>query len=660
MSRLPLARRFFLLLAIPSAVTLTLGVWMLAHLRVVPDRAEALTRNLETTLMLNHQIHREVQRTLNLIHAQLEGLETDFPERFHTLNYKLGEMEVRYLTLDIGERERLAVERIRQAHAELGIHATRIYSLLETGERERALVELERVHDLARQVDQDFTLLNDLQLSKLDNVMGSLRSSLLTGYRTLLGLGAGFLLLLGLMALELRHRILDPVQGVLDTAERIREGDHDARAPVLRDDELGRLARGFNFMADRLVADQAELEQRVEERTRQIQELQESLVQSAKLSALGELVGGVAHELNNPLTAILGFAELSRDTSRERGAGPAVAEMQETIVEQVRRCERIIGALTQFARRQKPELETVRLNALVDRVLALREYALSTRNITLVRDFDPSDPALAADPYKLEQVVMNLVNNAHDAIRQAGRSGTIRVSTRADASAATLVVEDDGTGMEEPMRVFEPFYTTKEVGQGTGLGLSVCYGIVDEHGGTIRAENLARGARFTVELPRNAGVLAEAKPVRRRNEGPRAPARPAAAGGSALVVEDEPLLLDLQRALLRGAGLHVLEASSAEEAIELLSSRQVDLVISDVRMPGHLDGFGLYRWVLAHRPDLRRRFVFITGDVMGLENEALLQEHAVPLLHKPFTAEVYTETIGVLVERYSVLRESPA
>jgi two-component system NtrC family sensor kinase len=172
------------------------------------------------------------------------------------------------------------------------------------------------------------------------------------------------------------------------------------------------------------------------------------------------------------------------------------------IISQVDRCKRIVSGLSQFARRQKPRLEPVRLNRLVERVLALRAYELEARNVTLVRDYDPADPELAADSYKLEQVVLNLLNNAHDAIRESGRGqGTIRVTTELNDSGAAISIEDDGAGIREPDRIFEPFYTTKEVGQGTGLGLAVCYGIVEEHGGTIRAENRHPGARLTVTLP---------------------------------------------------------------------------------------------------------------------------------------------------------------
>ena len=491
-----------LLLALSFALLLGIGGWLLYRLGELPEEAAGLTRDLQATIALNQSIHRQVHRATGLLERQLDGLDPAFPEEFRRLNYAVGELETRYLTLRIEPEERLAVERIRATYDHLGLRAAQVYSLLQAGERDRALATLDQLRRDDLRLDADFHRLDDLQIRKLEAVMGRLGRSVLRGERALLLLAAGVIVLLALFLAELRRLVLQPIRSILQTAEGIRAGDLTARAPVQREDELGRLATGFNFMADTLAQDQAELERRVEERTREVQELQETLIQTAKLSALGELVGGVAHELNNPLTAILGYAELTRGKLERQQADSDLLDAQQVIISQVDRCKRIVSGLSQFARRQKPRLEPVRLNRLVERVLALRAYELEARNVTLVRDYDPADPELAADSYKLEQVVLNLLNNAHDAIRESGRGqGTIRVTTRFDDSGAAISIEDDGAGIREPDRIFEPFYTTKEVGQGTGLGLAVCYGIVEEHGGTIRAENRHPGARLTVTLP---------------------------------------------------------------------------------------------------------------------------------------------------------------
>lgn len=501
MKPMTVARRFLLLLAVSFALVLAFGVWRLSHLARFPEEAKGLTTNLQATFSLNQEMHQDVARTNELVHRQFEALDPEFPESFRRLNHAVGERVTHYLTLPIDEPERLSVEEIRTAYDELGVQAAQVYSLLRAGERREALALRHEMEALAKELDADFGVLNDLQVAKLDAVILRLERSVERGRLELLGLGFGVVLVLGLFLLQLRRLVLAPIGAILDTAERIRGGDLAARAAVRRDDELGRLARGFNFMADSLTADQAELERRVEERTRRLEELQDQLVQTAKLSSLGELVAGVAHELNNPLTAILGYAELAQGKLRAQGADPALLEGQRVILSQVERCRRIVTGLTQFARPQKPRLAAVRLNRLVEGVMVLREYELGARDVAIVRDYDPAEPVIAADPSKLEQAVLNLLNNAYDAIRETGRGGTIRASTRREGTRVSVVVEDDGAGIREPDRVFDPFYTTKEVGQGTGLGLAVSYGIAEEHGGEIRARNLRRGARFTLTLP---------------------------------------------------------------------------------------------------------------------------------------------------------------
>jgi C4-dicarboxylate-specific signal transduction histidine kinase len=501
MKSMTVARRFLLLLVVSFALVLAFGVWRLSQLGRFPEVAKGLTANLQATFTLNQAMHRDVARTAGLVHRQFEALDPAFPETFGRLNHAVGERVTHYLTLPIGAAERLAVEEIRTAYDELGVQAAEIFSLLRAGERREARAHLDGLQALVDDLDREFSVLNDLQVAKLDAVILQLRRSIARGRLELLVVGAAVVLALALFIFELRRLVLSPIGAILATAERIHAGDRSARAPVAREDELGRLATGFNFMADSLVADQADLERRVEERTRQLEELQDQLVQSAKLSALGGLVAGVAHELNNPLTAILGYAELAERRLSGPGGDPGLLEGQRVIVSQVERCRRIISGLTQFARPQKPRLAAVHLNRLVEGVLVLREYELGTRNIAIVRDYDPAEPVIAADPSKLEQVILNLLNNAHDAIRETGRGGTIRMVTRRRGARVSLAVEDEGAGIREPDRVFEPFYTTKEVGQGTGLGLSVSYGIAEEHGGELRAENLPRGARFTLVLP---------------------------------------------------------------------------------------------------------------------------------------------------------------
>lgn len=207
-----------------------------------------------------------------------------------------------------------------------------------------------------------------------------------------------------------------------------------------------------------------------------------------------------------------------------------------------------------------------------------------------------------------------------------------------------LEVGDNGTGIREPAKVFDPFYTTKGVGEGTGLGLSVCHGIVEEHGGRISAENWDKGGRFTVLLPvgdtdlevaPQVGVTDEVEDVKHQQ--------------TILIVDDEAMILRLLRAYVSRMGLQSHVIGSGEEAVQFLQQHDVDLIISDVKMPGRIDGVQLYEWVRMERPELLRRFAFVTGDTIGVATERFFSENAVVFLQKPFRFSEFSEVINRLL-----------
>jgi two-component system NtrC family sensor kinase len=234
----------------------------------------------------------------------------------------------------------------------------------------------------------------------------------------------------------------------------------------------------------------------------EVKSLQNQLVRSEKLAALGQLVAGVAHELNNPLTAVLGYGELM---SAEVPSGPIHDRLQR-LVNEGRRMKRIVENLLRFSRQSPADRRPVRLEPLVNDVLALREYHVRMRNVKIHVDIQPSLPPVAVDEDQFKQILLNLVNNAIDAVEGAAAEKRISLKASARASRAILEVEDNGPGFRDVNRAFDPFYTTKPVGKGTGLGLSICYGIVKEHDGEIRLENVhPQGARVTVELPLDSG-----------------------------------------------------------------------------------------------------------------------------------------------------------
>jgi PAS domain S-box-containing protein len=378
-----------------------------------------------------------------------------------------------------------------------------------------------------------------------------------------------------------------------------------------------------------------------------LRETQAQLVQAAKMSALGQLVAGVAHELNNPLSVVIGYGQLllARDV-------PApVRRPIELMVAQGDRMAKIVRNLLFFARQRPPERGAVNLNQVLEETLALRRSQLTLSGIAVSAELAPDLPAIAGDAQQLQQVFLNLLLNAEQAIgegRSEGRRGgriVLCTGTTADRTVVRAEVTDDGPGIpaEALARLFEPFFTTKAVGAGTGLGLSVSYGIVQEHGGRLTADSGGGRTTFAVELPvsrpeRVSPAIAPPPPLR-------------ADGHAALVVEDEPSVLEVVVELLESTGWHVEVADGGRCGRERLRARRFDLVVSDMRMA---DGGGeeFYRVATAEDPTLAGRFIFITGDTANPDAWRFFKQTGVPVIEKPFKAAVFLDavrrTVGAL------------
>lgn len=639
-----IARQFFTLVAIPFVLLIAFAISLTYRLANLSADGARLIEDLQRATILNQHLTQGNAELSDELERQLERVDPAFPETFRQLNYRLGEGYIEYLRLDIDQRERLAVENVKSLQDELSIVSMQVFDLLRAGSTPAASARLHAVRRLETRIREGFTRLNALQVGRLQSVVTRLNESARNGFIGVVGLLAALLAVMAGSTALMRRRIQRPLHALLSASERIREGDLSARAPVgRRQDEFSVLTHRFNFMAATLAEHQADLERKVEERTRELQEVQQQLVRAEKMSAVGVLVSGVAHELNNPLATIMGFVELARLDLVATGANPRTLEHLAELDSQVERCRRIVKSLLQFARQQEPHLEAVPVNSLVDRVLRLREYELQTRNTTVVRELDPANPLIAADPDKLQQVVLNLLNNAHDAIAEIGRPGTIWVRTRLDGGWLRLEVADDGAGFREPGRAFDPFYTTKPPGSGTGLGLSVCYGIVQEHHGDITAKNWERGAVIAVTLPvGDVSGLAGPAP----GPAPEAAVRRESGEPRALVVDDEESLLRLQASFLGRMGVSATCVPTGEAARQHLEQYDVDVIVSDVRMPGALDGIGLYQWASAFRPHLAQRFVFVSGDLVGLNMGEFFARERVPCIEKPFRFDEYRRTVG--------------
>ena len=357
------------------------------------------------------------------------------------------------------------------------------------------------------------------------------------------------------------------------------------------------------------------------------------LLQAEKMAALGQTISGVAHELNNPLATILSWAER---LSQRPSLDDAVRRGLEMILGESERAARIVRNLLTFARKRQTTRAMVDVNQVARETLALRAYEQRVSNISVIDALAAGLPQVFADGYQLQQVLLNLIINAEQAMLSANGRGILVVRTWHDTDQESVVLEinDDGPGIPDDLqpKIFDPFFTTKEVGQGTGLGLTVAYAIVQEHGGRLRLESRpGAGASFYVELPVSGGQLPSGPIIRRRESDPV----DAMAGASVLVVEDEAALASAVTDALRDAGYLVEHASDGEEALAKVKSQAFDAVICDLRMP-RLDGKAFYRTLSAGAPGLARRVIFVTGDVAGTDAEGFLEQSGCRWLAKPF------------------------
>jgi two-component system NtrC family sensor kinase len=371
---------------------------------------------------------------------------------------------------------------------------------------------------------------------------------------------------------------------------------------------------------------------------------QEQLLQSEKMSAVGQLISGVAHELNNPLTAILGYAQLLEGEGLNERAQDFVSKL----FKQAQRTHRVVQNLLSFARQRKPQKTEVDLRRVLDEALALRDYDFRVNNIRVERQIDESLPAVIADPHQIEQVFLNIINNALDAMLETQNKGVLRVRSFASDGRVWIEFHDSGPGIQDAKKIFDPFYTTKAVGKGTGLGLSICYGIVKEHGGEISASNSPDGgAVIQLRLPavdRAAPVLTGLTPV--RHDG--------VVRGRLLLAEDEEAVREFASAVLAGAGAEVIAVGNAEEAKARLQRESFDGVIMSGRMPGGMTVASMYEWISQKHPELEHRVLFTFAHVADEETRAFLEKNNIPSLLKPF------EIADLLNNTRNLLRKSRA
>jgi two-component system NtrC family sensor kinase len=365
---------------------------------------------------------------------------------------------------------------------------------------------------------------------------------------------------------------------------------------------------------------------------------EEALQQNEKLASLGQLLAGVAHELNNPLSVIVGHATLLL-RGNLHGDGPAARV--EKIAAAAERCGRIVRNFLAIARQRTTERTAGDLNRILRDAVDFLAYQLELDEVEVTLDLAENLPPVWADAHQIQQVALNLITNAQHAMRAhtGGRRLTLASWLERDRGRLGFSVADTGPGVPETLqhRIFEPFFTTKPVGMGSGLGLSVCRGIVAAHQGEIDVRPVpGGGAVFVVELPLSDGVP---------DGGPQAPAAAEpVAGRRILVVDDEQMVAELLAEILAEDGHQVEIATSGADALARLQDHRVDAVVSDVKMPG-LDGPALYERLCLHDASLRGRFVFITGDTLSPDTRKFLEDSGVPTLSKPFDGDVVRSVV---------------
>ena len=368
----------------------------------------------------------------------------------------------------------------------------------------------------------------------------------------------------------------------------------------------------------------------ITEKKRAAEELirqREMLHQREKLAALGSLLAGVAHELNNPLSVVVARAAILEERDE-----PATREAASKIRAAAERCARIVRTFLAMARQQQPERVPVAISEVVSAALDITGYALKTSGVEVELDLDEHAPPVLADADQLHQVFMNLIINAQHALQDHALPRRLSLTSRFDATANVIriTVADNGPGIPESVRkrIFEPYFTTKPVGMGTGVGLAVCLGIVEAHGGTLTVESShGTGTVFTIMLPagsQEAGGAAESKQLNVRS-----------ARRSALVVDDEVGVRETLAEILTSSGHRVVAVASGREALERLGGERFDVVLTDIRMPD-VDGRALYREIERRWPERASQVVFVSGDTLTSALRAFVAQSGRPVIEKPF------------------------
>ncbi len=378
-------------------------------------------------------------------------------------------------------------------------------------------------------------------------------------------------------------------------------------------------------------------------------ELKRQLLQSEKMKSIGQLVAGIAHELNNPLMGITGYSEILMDSPPETPLKDIKPKV-EKIYQEALRTAKIVQQLLIFARAKEVQRSPHNVNDLIKDTVELKESAAGEKNIKIKTDLSPHIGKTFIDYYQLQQVFINIINNGIDAIREISESGTIEITSKLSGRTIYVKFKDSGTGMPAEVleKVFDPFFSTKEVGKGTGLGLSISHGIIKDHGGWIDIKSTqGEGTTITIELP----IDTPPSEVDNDSEEAKMPhVGSSHRGESALVVDDEPNIREFIADAIANEGLQVDTARNGYEALELIENKKYSIIITDIKMPG-MGGHEIYNVILEKYKYLSKRVLLLTGDVFSEDIKEFIKDSGCPHLLKPFELKALIKLVNSIIDK---------
>lgn len=391
--------------------------------------------------------------------------------------------------------------------------------------------------------------------------------------------------------------------------------------------------------------------------SKELQFIKERLMNVEKMAGLGKMFVAMANELNNLLSGIIGYTQL---LLANQDYPDSMRKELDIIQNQAHRTYRIIRGLLAFSHLQKIEREPVNINEILEYIVGLKKHYMMLDDIHVTCEFAPDLPEINGNPDSLHHLFMNIINNAHQALKSHSGKRALRISTRCEKGTINVSFEDTGPGVPKELqdRIFDPFFSTWGEKESLGLGLSTSYGIVSEHGGTIYYSDApSGGARFVVELPCRRDVTTIRQPGRDKTEldakllsrgAPVSKAGRDLKHKQILIVDDEESVLTMLSEALKAEGFDVTATTDGQEAMSLIDRKDFDMIIADMKMPV-VSGIHLYWFVEKKKPELLDKIVFVTGDIIDTTTRSFLKTVDNPYFTKPFDVNRFTAVIRNLI-----------